>query len=105
MSWLILFLAGLAEVTWAIALKYADGFKNLVPSIITVVGYVASLILLSMALKRLPLGTAYAVWTGIGIAGTSILGVLLFKEQLSLLQGIFIIMILVGIIGLNLCTK
>ena len=105
MDWFILFLAGLAEVTWAIALKYADGFKNLVPSIITVIGYIASLLLLSAALKKLPLGTAYAVWTGIGIAGTSLLGVLLFKEKLSFLQFVCILLIVIGIVGLNLLSK
>lgn len=105
MDWLILFLAGLAEVTWAIALKYADGFHKLIPSIITAVGYIASLLLLSKALEQLPLGTAYAVWTGIGIVGTTVLGILLFKEQLTLLQTIFLLMIVVGIIGLKLTTN
>ncbi len=102
MSWLILLLAGFAEITWAVALKYADGFHNLIPSIITVVGYIASLLLLSAALNKLPLGTAYAVWTGIGILGTTALGILLFKEQLTPLQGIFILLIVVGIVGLKL---
>ena len=102
MNWLILFLAGIAEVTWAVALKYADNFHNLVPSIVTVVGYIASLILLSLALNKLPLGTAYAVWTGIGIVGTTVLGIFLFKEQLTPLQGVFILLIIVGIIGLKL---
>lgn len=104
MEWFILFLAGLAEITWAVALKYADGFHKLVPTIITVVGYIASLLLLSKALEKLPLGTAYAIWTGIGIAGTALLGILLFKEQLTLVQGIFLLMIVVGIIGLKLAT-
>ena len=102
MSWWILFFAGAAEVTWAVALKYADGFHKLVPSIITVVGYIASLLLLSAALKKLPLGTAYAVWTGIGILGTTLLGVLLFKEQLNTVQVICILLIVLGIVGLKL---
>ena len=102
MSWLILILAGFAEITWAVALKYADGFHNLVPSIITVVGYIASLLLLSRALEKLPLGTAYAVWTGIGIVGTAVLGVLLFKEQLNTVQVICILLIVLGIVGLKL---
>ena len=102
MSWLILLLAGFAEITWAVALKYADGFHRLVPSLITVVGYIASLLLLSAALDRLPLGTAYAVWTGIGIIGTTVLGVFLFREQLTPLQGFFILLIIVGIVGLKL---
>ena len=104
MEWFILFLAGLAEITWAVALKYADGFHKLVPTIITVVGYIASLLLLSKALEKLPLGTAYAIWTGIGIAGTALLGILLFKEQLTLVQGIFLLMIVIGIVGLKLAT-
>lgn len=102
MNWLLLLLAGLAEVTWAVALKYADGFQKIVPSVITVIGYIASLLLLSAALKNLNLGTAYAVWTGIGIVGTTVLGVFLFQERLSLLQVIFIVMIVIGIIGLKL---
>ena len=105
MSWLILVLAGIAEVTWAVALKYADGFHQLIPSIITVVGYIASLLLLSKALENLPLGTAYAVWTGIGMVGTTVLGLLLFKETLSMLQVIFLLMIVVGIVGLKLAAN
>lgn len=104
MEWFILFLAGLAEITWAVALKYADGFHKLVPTIITVVGYVASLLLLSKALEKLPLGTAYAIWTGIGMVGTALLGILLFKEQLTLVQAIFLLMIIIGIVGLKLAT-
>lgn len=104
MEWLILFLAGLAEITWAVALKYADGFHKLVPTIITVVGYIASLLLLSKALEKLPLGTAYAIWTGIGMVGTALLGILLFKEQLTLVQAIFLLMIIIGIVGLKLAT-
>ena len=104
MEWFILFLAGLAEITWAVALKYADGFHKLVPTIITVVGYIASLLLLSKALEKLPLGTAYAIWTGIGMVGTALLGILLFKEQLTLVQTIFLLMIIIGIVGLKLAT-
>lgn len=104
MEWFILFLAGLAEITWAVALKYADGFHKLIPTIITVVGYIASLLLLSKALEKLPLGTAYAIWTGIGMVGTALLGILLFKEQLTLVQAIFLLMIIIGIVGLKLAT-
>ena len=104
MEWFILFLAGLAEITWAVALKYADGFHKLIPTIITVVGYIASLLLLSKALEKLPLGTAYAIWTGIGMVGTALLGILLFKEQLTLMQTIFLLMIIIGIVGLKLAT-
>lgn len=104
MEWFILILAGLAEITWAVALKYADGFHRLIPTIITVVGYIASLLLLSKALEKLPLGTAYAIWTGIGIVGTALLGIFLFKEQLTLIQTVFMLMIVVGIVGLKLAS-
>ena len=105
MSWLILLLAGAAEVTWAIGLKYADGFKNPLPSAVTVIGYIASLLLLELALRKLPLGTAYAVWTGIGIVGTSVLGVVLFKENLSMAQVFCILMIIGGIAGLKILSN
>ncbi len=102
MEWIILLLAGIFEVTWAIAMKYADGFTHAVPSIITVIGYIASAIFLSMALKKLPLGTAYAMWTGFGIVGTSILGIVLFHESLSIPQICCVLMIVMGIAGLKL---
>ena len=105
MQWIILLLAGLFEVGWAIIMKYSEGFTVLLPSVITVVGYIASAVFLSMALKHLPLGTAYAMWTGMGIVGTSILGVFLFHEKLSATQVICVILILVGIIGLKLLAK
>lgn len=90
------------EVIWATAMKMSNGFSKLVPSIVTIAGYIASAIFLSMALKKIPLGTAYAIWTGIGILGTSLLGVLMFKEALSLAQVICIALIATGIIGLKL---
>jgi len=105
MQWIILLLAGLFEIGWAIAMKYSDGFTVLLPSVITAVGYIASAVFLSMALKQLPLGTAYAMWTGMGIVGTTVLGVLLFQEKLSAPQVICVILILVGIIGLKLLAK
>lgn len=105
MSWIMLLLAGIFEVTWAIAMKYSDGFTVLIPSIITVVGYILSAIFLAIALKQLPLGTAYAMWTGFGIIGTSVLGIFLFQEKLSLPQIICVLMIIVGIIGLKLLSK
>ena len=105
MQWIILLLAGLFEVGWAITMKYSDGFTVLLPSVITVIGYIASAVFLSMALRHLPLGTAYAMWTGMGIVGTSILGVFLFHEKLSAPQVICVILILVGIIGLKLLAK
>lgn len=105
MSWIMLLLAGIFEVTWAIAMKYSDGFTVLIPSIITVVGYILSAIFLAIALKQLPLGTAYAMWTGFGIVGTSVLGIFLFQEKLSLPQIICVLMIIIGIIGLKLLAK
>lgn len=102
MKWLKLLVASIFEVSWAVAMNYSDGFSKPIPSIITVVGYIASAVFLSMALKELPLGTAYAIWTGIGIVGTSVLGVLLFNETLTIPQVICIIMIVIGIVGLKL---
>lgn len=102
MHWLLLGVAGIFEITWAIAMKYSEGFTHLVPSIVTVIGYIASLVFLSLAIKELPVGTGYAVWTGIGIVGTTLLGVLLFQERLSLLQVLCLLLIVVGIVGLRL---
>ena len=105
MQWIMLLLAGIFEVTWACAMKYSDGFSVLIPSIVTVVGYIASAVFLALALKHLPLGTAYAMWTGFGIVGTSILGVLLFRERLTVPQLICVLMIAIGIVGLKLLGK
>ena len=105
MQWIILLLAGLFEISWAIAMKYSNGFTVLLPTMITAVGYIASAVFLSMALKQLPLGTAYAMWTGMGIVGTTVLGVFLFQEKLTVSQIICVVMILVGIIGLKLLAK
>ena len=105
MQWFLLGLAGIFEVTWAIAMKYSNGFTVLLPTVITVAGYIASALFLSMALKQLPLGTAYAMWTGFGIVGTSILGIFLFQERLSVPQVICVIMIVAGIAGLKLLAK
>lgn len=105
MQWILLILAGVFEVTWACAMKYSDGFTVLVPSIITVVGYIASAVFLALALKQLPLGTAYAMWTGFGIVGTSVLGIFLFHEKLSVPQMICVVLIVVGIVGLKLLAK
>lgn len=101
MEWILLLVAGILEVSWAISMKYAEGFTVLVPSIITAVCYIASAVFLALALKELPLGTAYAMWTGFGIVGTALLGVLLFGEVLSVPQVICIIMIIGGIAGLR----
>lgn len=105
MQWILLALAGVFEVAWAVAMKYSNGFTVIIPSIITVIGYIASAVFLAMALKHLSLGTAYAMWTGFGIIGTSILGVLLFGEKLSVPQVICIILIVIGITGLKLLSK
>lgn len=105
MKWFILLIASIFEVSWAVAMNYSEGFTKLIPSIITIIGYLASALFLSMALKELPLGTTYAMWTGFGIVGTTILGIILFQEKLSLPQTICIIMIVVGIIGLKLLSK
>lgn len=101
MSWLILFVAGLFEVVWAMGLKYSEGFTRLVPSIVTVVGMALSVYLLSVATKSLPIGTAYAVWTGIGAVGAVLLGILLLGEPRTLARLFFVGLIVVGIIGLR----
>jgi quaternary ammonium compound-resistance protein SugE len=102
MEWMLLFLAGGLEIAWAVAMKYSEGFTRLVPSVLTAVGYAASAVFLAMALRKLPLGTAYAMWTGMGIVGTAVLGVLLFQEKLSLPQLVCVLLIVIGIAGLKL---
>jgi quaternary ammonium compound-resistance protein SugE len=101
MAWVILVIAGLFEVVWAIGLKYTQGFTKVVPSIITVVGMIISVYLLALASKTLPIGTAYAVWTGIGAVGAVILGIILFNEPRDLLRLAFVGLIILGIIGLR----
>lgn len=101
MNWIILFLAGIAEISWAIALKYAEGFTKLLPSVLVLTIGTVSLWLLSVAVKTIPLGTAYAVWTGIGILGTSVIGMLYFQEPITFLKLAFVACILIGIIGLR----
>ena len=105
MQWLLLLLAGLAEVTWAASMKISAGFSKLIPSAVTVVFYVLSAVFLALALKKLPLGTAYAMWTGFGIIGTSLLGIFLFQERLSPIQIACVVLIVVGIAGLKLFGK
>ncbi|MGI6211580.1 MAG: DMT family transporter [Anaerovoracaceae bacterium] len=102
MKWFYLLLAGVSEVTWAVSMKYSEGFSRLVPSLVTIAGYIISAVFLSLALKKLPLGTAYAMWTGFGIIGTSILGIFLFKETLNVCQVICVLLIAGGIVGLKL---
>jgi len=105
MKWIYLLIAGVLEITWAVAMKMSKGFTVLIPSIITGVGYISSAVFLAIALRQLPLGTAYAMWTGMGILGTTLLGVFLFREKLSVLQLIYVILIVVGITGLKLLAK
>jgi quaternary ammonium compound-resistance protein SugE len=104
MEWIYLLIAGLFEVSWAIGLKYSQGFTKIVPGALTVVGMVASFYFLSLALKTLPLGNAYAIWTGIGTVGTVILGVILFKEPINVMRMMCILFIVFGIIGLKLIS-
>jgi len=102
MAWLTLFVAGLFEVAWAIGLKYTYGFTRLWPSVATVIALILSFMLLAQALKTLPIGTAYAVWTGIGTVGTALLGLALFGEPLQALRIVCILLIVIGIVGLRL---
>lgn len=104
MAWVYLFLAGLFEIGWAIGLKYTEGFTRPLPTVATLVAMVVSFALLGVALRSLPLGTAYAVWTGIGTVGTVILGIVLFNESLEPLRLVCILLIVVGVAGLRFVT-
>ncbi|HEY7232468.1 MAG TPA: quaternary ammonium compound efflux SMR transporter SugE [Pseudolabrys sp.] len=104
MAWLYLFLAGLSEVGWAIGLKYTEGFSRLFPSLFTAIAMAVSLALLGLALKSLPVGTAYAVWTGIGAVGTAALGIFLFGEPATAARLICIGLIVCGIAGLKFAS-
>jgi quaternary ammonium compound-resistance protein SugE len=104
MAWLYLILAGLLEVGWALGLKYTDGFTKLVPSAFTVVMMIGSFALLGQALRVLPIGTAYAIWTGIGAVGTAILGIVLFGEPRDFARIACIMLIVAGIVGLKFTT-
>ncbi|MCQ4311890.1 quaternary ammonium compound efflux SMR transporter SugE [Pseudomonas stutzeri] len=102
MSWVILFFAGLFEIGWAVGLKYTDGFSRPLPTILTIAAMLASLGLLGLAMKELPLGTAYAIWTGVGAVGTVIAGIILFGESLSLFRLGSVLLICIGLLGLKL---
>ncbi|MDP1866614.1 quaternary ammonium compound efflux SMR transporter SugE [Bradyrhizobium sp.] len=104
MAWLLLLIAGLLEVGWAVGLKYTEGFSRLVPSVLTLACMAASIGMLGLALKTLPMGTAYAVWTGIGAVGTAILGIVLFGDPAGVARIACIGMIVAGIVGLKLAT-
>lgn len=105
MEWIMLILAGASEITWAVSMKESQGFTKAGPTVITFIFYILSAVFLSVAMKKLPLGTAYALWTGMGIVGTTLCGVFIFKEMLSPLQIVCIIMIVAGIAGLKLLAK
>ncbi len=102
MAWILLFVAGLFEVGWAIGLKYTEGFTRLWPSIGTVASMAVSVGLLGLAMKSLPVGTAYAIWVGIGAIGTVLLGAWLFHEPMGLLKSISVLLIVAGLVGLKL---
>jgi quaternary ammonium compound-resistance protein SugE len=101
MSWFLLLAAGLLEVVWAFTMKRSDGFSSLGPSVITIAAMIASFLLLAQAMKLLPLGTAYAVWTGIGALGAFLVGVLVLGEQASAIRIASVVLILVGLVGLK----
>lgn len=104
MAWTLLFVAGLFETAWAIGLKYTEGFTRLGPTVLTALALVVSMVLLGLAARDLPIGTAYAVWVGIGALGAAILGVVLFHEPLSLARIVFLTLLLISIVGLRLST-
>jgi quaternary ammonium compound-resistance protein SugE len=104
-AWGILLIAGLCEIAWAIGLKYTEGFSRLMPSVLTLAAMTASVVLLGWSLKVLPVGTAYAIWTGIGAVGTAMLGMLLFGESRDVARLVSIGLIVAGILGLKLVTK
>ena len=101
MSWIILFFAGLFEVGWAVGLKYTDGFSRPLPTALTIAAMAVSLGLLGLAMKELPLGTAYAIWTGVGAVGTVIAGIILFGESMALIRLASVALIIIGLIGLK----
>ncbi|HEY7163121.1 MAG TPA: quaternary ammonium compound efflux SMR transporter SugE [Candidatus Binatia bacterium] len=104
MAWLLLFIAGLFEISWAIGLKYSEGMTRLLPTVFTLIGMVFSFVFLSRALKTIPVGTGYAVWTGIGAAGTAILGMMLFSESTAWPRLMSLALILAGMVGLRLTS-
>ncbi len=102
MAWTLLFIAGLFEIIWALGLKYSQGFSKLLPSVITIAAMLISFYLLSYSMKTLPMGTAYAVWTGIGATGIFICGVIFLSEPLTLVRGLSVLLIAAGIAGLKI---
>ncbi len=104
MEWVFLGMAGVLEMGWAVGLKYSQGFTRLIPSAFTVFGMVASFYCLSLALRSLPLGTAYAIWTGIGTVGTVVLGIVLFQESIDTRRLVCVAFIIIGIVGLKMLS-
>lgn len=105
MSWIILFFAGLFEVGWAVGLKYTDGFSKPLPTVLTVAAMAISLGLLGLAMKELPLGTAYAIWTGVGAVGSVIAGIILFGESMALVRLVSVALIITGLVGLKVSAS
>ncbi len=105
MAWIYLLIAGVLEVVWAIAMKYSEGWTKLYPSIFTIVSMAIGFYFLSLSVKTLPLGTAYAVWTGIGTIGTVVFGIIFFKEPFDVIKAVCILLIVIGIVGLKLFHK
>lgn len=105
MDWIILLVAGLFEIVWAVGLKYSEGFSRPLPSVITIVSMVISMALLAVALRTLPVGTAYAVWTGIGVVGTAVFGIVLLGEPAEALRLLCIGLIVSGVVGLRLVSS
>ena len=101
MAWILLFVAGILEVGWAIGLKYTEGFTRPLPTVLTIISLIASFALLGIAARTLPIGTAYGVWVGIGAVGAAVLGMILFKEPATLARLVFLGFMIVGIIGLK----
>ncbi|QZI72318.1 quaternary ammonium compound efflux SMR transporter SugE [Pseudomonas protegens] len=105
MSWIILLFAGLFEVGWAVGLKYTDGFSRPLPTALTILAMAISLGLLGLAMKDLPLGTAYAIWTGVGAIGTVIAGIILFGESMALVRLASVALIIAGLVGLKVSAS
>ncbi len=105
MAWTYLVIAGLLEVGWAIGLKYTDGFTRFTPSVLTVAAMAASMFLLALAVRSIPIGTAYAIWVGIGAVGAVILGIILFDEPRDFGRVFFVALLIVSLIGLKLATR
>jgi quaternary ammonium compound-resistance protein SugE len=104
MSWILLILAGVLEVGWAIGLKYSQGFTKLVPSVLTIAGIVVSMYLLALASREIPIGTAYAIWVGIGTFGAVVLGTILLGESVNAGRIFFLVLLMISIIGLKLTS-